>query len=115
MNQAARTINTDLNADADLQAVVQGKQYWEFAPDNTKTPLITYSIRENKRPTKDKGGNYDVKVRCFGKTLVEASTVSELVYKALIATNYRYRGGESGYTEIEPFEGFVELNFNFNL
>ncbi len=115
MNAAAETIENDLTADTALQAVVNGKHYWELAPDDAKVPFITYSIRENVRATKDRRGNYDVVVRALGSTLTNAAGLADLAMTALRNQNYRYQGGTSGYVDSEAREGFIEMNFNFNL
>lgn len=115
MKAAAETVQADLLADTALQAVISGAHYWELAPKEATLPLITFKLRENKRPAKDLGGNYDLQVFCFEKTLTAAAELSELVKTALINANHRYQGGESGYTDGEAQEGYIQLNFNFNL
>lgn len=115
MKAAAETVQADLTADAALQAVVAGKHYWELAPKGAKVPFLNFRIRENKRPSKDLAGNYQLQVFCFDETLTAAAELSELVKTALVNANHRYQGGESGYTDDEAKEGYIQLNFNFNL
>lgn len=115
MIAASKTVVADLLADAPLQAEIAGKHYWELAPDNEKVPFLTFRITENPPRTKDGQRDYGLQVRCFEKTLTKAAILAELVETALVAANHKYRGGRSGYTDDEAQEGFVELNFNFNL
>lgn len=115
MKQAAITVKEDLMADANLQAVVQGDHFWELAKESQKTPFITFRLSENKRISKDTDGTYDLEVFCFGKTLMAAAELSDLAKIALENANHRYNGGVSGYTDDQAREGYIKLNFNFNL
>jgi hypothetical protein len=115
MIEASRVVVADLLADAPLQAVINGGNFWELAPDNAKVPFVTFRIVERPRRTKDGREDYDLQVRCFDDTLTKAAELSGLAKTALKEANYRYLGGRSGYTDTEAQEGFVELNFNFNL
>lgn len=114
MITAAKVIKTDLLSDTALQAVIQQRHYWELAPDSYQLPLLTFSIIENPAVSKDRT-SYSVAVRCFANIMSEAASIAELVKTALKNTNYNYRGGKSGYTDTETREGYVELNFNFNI
>lgn len=115
MLEASKKINADLAADAPLQQVISDNHFWELADDNAKVPFVTFSIRENKRGSKDRRGNYDVTLRSFAKNLTEAAILSDLVRSAMEDKQYRYLNGESGYVDSEAREAYIELNFNFNL
>lgn len=115
MKAAAETVRADLLADGPLQAAISGNHFWELAPEKQVVPFITYRIRENKRPAKDFGGNYDLEVYCWHNSLTEAAELAELAREALEKANHRYRGGESGYSDQEGKEGYIQLKFNFNL
>lgn len=115
MKAAAETVQADLLADATLQTAIAGKHYWELAPKSTKVPFVTFRIQELKRGSKDMGGDYNLSVFCFDSNLTKAAELSELVRAALLNANHRFLSGESGYTDDEAKEGFIQLNFNFNL
>ena len=115
MKNAAIQIQTDLTADTALQALVDGEQYWELAPDNTKVPYITYRITENQQASKDRRGDYDVELWCFEKRLTDAAELSDLVKDAMDKNPYRFRGAQSGYVDDDTKEGFIKLIYNFKL
>lgn len=115
MIEAAKTVTADLQAATALQAEISGAHFWELAPENQAVPFITYRIRENKRPSKDKGGNYDLEVFCWHNGMMAAAELAELAREALISANYRFLAGESGYSDQEGKEGFIKMSFNFNL
>lgn len=110
---AERTTTALLNSTA-LQALVNGKHYWEMAPDNTKGIYVAFRIAENIGLSKDRR-NYDVTHWCYADTLSEASDLSDLVRAACLADGQHFRGGESGYFDTDTKEGFIKLIFNFNL
>jgi len=114
MIQAAKTIQDDLKADTALQAVLLGRSYWELAPDNYALPVITFTVIEDAAVSKDRNAYRSV-VRCFGETLTSAAQLAELAKTALKNAHHKYKGGQSGYTDTEKREGYVELNFNFNI
>ncbi len=60
---AERTTTALLNSTA-LQALVNGKHYWEMAPDNTKGIYVAFRIAENIGLSKDRR-NYDVTHWCY--------------------------------------------------
>lgn len=115
MIEASETVQADLLADAELQTVIEGKHYWELAPKNAKSPLITFRLSETPRRSKDGLEIYGLEVRCFDSTLTKAAQLADLTKAALIKAKHRYQGATSGYVDNEAQEGFVELNFNFNL
>lgn len=115
MIKASEKINTDLLADTDLQNRIAGNHYWEIAPDNFTGDLVVYRLTENKMATKDRAGDYDVRFLCIAKTITGAATLSNLVKTALQDKEYRFLGAESGYTDDEAREGFIQLNYNFKI
>lgn len=114
MNNAAQKIEATLQNNTALQAVLQGKQFWELAPDNTKGVYVTYRIRENFAGATKNRRNYDTELYCFGATLTESAALSELVKTALELGGMYFRGAESGYVDDETKEGFVKVIFTFN-
>lgn len=114
MNTAAERINTDLEADTALQAVIAGKSYRGLAPKNAKVPFVVYRIKENKRPSKDTG-EYEVQIICYQDSLTKASILAGLVKDAFEDNIYRYLGGSEDYADQEGKEAYRELNFNFKI
>lgn len=115
MKAAAERTNTALLANTELQALVNGKHYWELAPDNTKGVYVTYRVLENQAVTKTIKRNFDVTHWCFAPSLTHASDVSELVKEALLNDGQYFRGAESGYVDDDTKEGFIKMIFNFNI
>ncbi len=113
MLTAAQTLDEDLTALTGVQALINGKQFWELAPKDEKGPLVTYSIKELVRSSKDRQGRYTGTVRCFAKSMSAAAEIAELIKSGYREQNYSYLGGESGYTDSEGLEGYVELRFDF--
>lgn len=111
MKIASEYVNQVLMAYAPLQAVINGKHYWELAGKNEKGSFIVYRLVENIIPTKQ-SREFVAKIYCFGTSLTEAAEVSELVKEAFDGKGY-FRGGTSGFTDDEKKEGFIELNINF--
>lgn len=115
MLKASETVEQDLLANAALQTAIEGKHYWELAPDNTKAPFATYRITQNPAPSKDRPGDYDLEVWCWESNLTKAAQLAELVKTALENAHHRFRGALSGYTDDDKKEGFIKLMFNFKL
>jgi hypothetical protein len=116
MKAVATILNNILLADANLQAVVEGKHYWELVPEEDQEPYIAFSITENAEATKERSGDYDIRVSIYGLSLDNVSEVDALTKIALEGqhgvTRIFNRGAQSGYTDEEVRKAIIIRNFN---
>jgi len=115
MNIAAQRIESALNANTALQALVNGKHFWELAPDNIKGFYVAYRITENPGVTKNAKRSFEVTHWCYGRSLTQVSALSELVKQASENNGQYFLGAESGYLDNDTKEAFIKLIFKFNL
>jgi hypothetical protein len=113
MRIAAEYIESVLAGNTALQAIINGKSFWELADEKTAFPFVTFSIRELKTATKDRAGEYEAQIFVWDDKLTDAADIGDLIKSD--PGDLKYRGGRSGYTDTDARGAFIELNFNLRL
>lgn len=114
MNNAAKEVN-DMLSDTSITAITNGKHFWGLADEKTQEPFITYKIRENSEATKDRSGDYDVDIYIWEKGLTKAGIIYDKIKTVARSLNFRYRGGESDYTDGEARTAYIRMGFNIKI
>ncbi|WP_281681831.1 hypothetical protein [Zunongwangia profunda] len=98
----------------DINSLFSEPVFWELAEEKTKYPFGTYSFTDGRPLTKEGLRDTEVKIRIFANNLTEASTIAKTVRDTIsVTTNWKDRGGRSGYTSDEAKAAFLELTYEF--
>lgn len=111
--QASKYITATL-ADARISALTQNVN-WELAEQNAKPPFINFTVSDSGPGTKDRFGAVECEIRAFGNSITQSAEIIEVVREVAKEQGWKDRGATSGYTDTQAKEGFVQVNFNFNL